>query len=137
MTPQFQAIYAHVDFDRFIDPADAIVSADKGSSLKTRGGLSLDHQKSWSSASGDVRRMHLYGVANLTYEWLDGTRVDVSSTSVASRDRRTSGELGLGGSYNWGGGVYTLYAEIAADTPIADFGDAYGFNGTIGFRASF
>ncbi|MGY0798534.1 autotransporter-associated beta strand repeat-containing protein [Lysobacter sp. A286] len=137
LTPQFQAIYAHVDFDRYADPAGAIVSADKGSSLKTRGGVSLDHQTSWSSASGDVRRTHLYGLANLTYEWRDGTGVDVSGTSIGSRDRRMWGELGLGGSYNWGRGAYTIYTEISADTPIADFGNAYGFKGTIGIRASF
>jgi fibronectin-binding autotransporter adhesin len=137
LTPQFQAIYAHVDFDRFADPADAIVSADKGNSLKTRWGLALDHQKSWSSASGDARRAHFYGVANLTYEWLDGTGVDVSGTSIASRDRRTWSELGVGGSYNWGGGAYTLYAEVSADTPIGDFGDAYSFKGTAGFRVNF
>ncbi|MGN7726536.1 autotransporter-associated beta strand repeat-containing protein [Luteimonas sp. 22616] len=137
LTPQFQAVYAQVDFDSFADPAGAVVSADKGSSLTTRGGLSLDHQTSWSSASGDVRRMHLYGVANLTYEWLDGTRVDVSGTPIGSRDRRMWGELGLGGSYQWGNGTYTLYTEVSADTPMADFGDAYGFKGTIGFRINF
>ncbi|MGY0556947.1 autotransporter-associated beta strand repeat-containing protein [Lysobacter sp. A421] len=137
LTPQFQAIYAHVDFDRYADPAGALVSADKGTSLKTRGGVSLDHQTSWSSASGDVRRTHLYGLANLTYEWRDGTGVDVSGTSIGSRDRRMWGELGLGGSYNWGRGAYTIYTEISADTPIADFGNAYGFKGTIGIRASF
>ena len=43
----------------------------------------------------------------------------------------------VGVSYNWGGGSYTLYTEISADSPVADFGDAYGFKGTIGFRVGF
>ena len=137
LTPQAQMIYTHVDFDRFVDPAGAVISADRGSSLKTRWGISLDHQQSWDSPSGDMRRTHLYGLVNLTYEWLDGTRVDVSSTPVANRDRRLWGELGVGGSYSWGGDRFTLYTEISGDTSISDLGDGYGLKGTAGLRISF
>lgn len=137
LTPQFQAVYSDVDFDRGVDPAGAIVSADKGSSLVTRSGISFDRQDRWSSASGDIRRAHVYGVANLAYQWRDETGVEVSGTPIASRDRSARGELGFGGSYSWGGGAFTVYGEVSADTPLADFGDAYTYKSTIGFRADF
>src|SRR5690606_28802066 len=107
------------------------------SSLKTRAGLSLDRQALWTGAAGDVRRTHLYGIANLSYEWRDHTGVEVADTPVGSRDHRAWGELGFGGSYNWGDGAFTLYGEVSADTPLSDFGDAYNYRATVGFRANF
>jgi fibronectin-binding autotransporter adhesin len=137
VTPQIQMSYARVDFDRFADPAEAAVSAGQGESLKTRWGLSIDHQTSWQGKSGDTRRTHLYSVMNLSYEWLDGAVTDVSGTPIANRDRRLWGELGLGGSYSWGADRFALYAEVAGETAVADFGDSYSLKGTAGFRVRF
>ncbi|MHA4838718.1 autotransporter-associated beta strand repeat-containing protein [Sphingopyxis sp. MSC1_008] len=137
ITPQVQMSYAKVDFDRFADPAEAAVSVAKGESLKTRWGLAIDHQTSWKGRSGDTRRTRLYSVVNLSYEWLDGAEADVSGTPVANRDRRLSGELGLGGSYSWGDDRFTLYTEVSGDTAIADFGAGYNLKGTAGFRVRF
>src|SRR5690606_10841193 len=75
VTPQIQMAYSNVRFDRFADAAGAIVAADKGDSLKTRWGVSLDHEDEW-----DGGRSHVYGLVNLSYEWLDGTRTRVSGT---------------------------------------------------------
>ncbi|HWK42654.1 MAG TPA: autotransporter outer membrane beta-barrel domain-containing protein, partial [Croceibacterium sp.] len=136
LTPQIQMIYAHVGFDSFADPAGAQVSAARGDSLKSRWGLSIDRQNSWDSAGG-TRRSHVYGLVNLSYEWLDGAQVDVSGTPIASRNRRLWGELGLGGSYSWGNGRYTLYTEVSGDTPIADFGKGYSLKGNAGLRIQF
>lgn len=137
LTPQVQMIYAKVDFDRFADPADAAVSVANGESLKTRWGLAIDHQTSWKGRAGDMRRTRLYAVMNLGYEWLDGAVADVSGTPIANRDHRLTGELGLGGSYSWGGDRFTLYTEVSGDTAIADFGAGYNLKGTAGFRAHF
>jgi len=87
--------------------------------------------------SGDTRRSHVYGVASLTYEWLDGTRVDVTGTGIANRDERLWAEAGVGGSYSWNDGRFTLYTEASADTAVNDFGDSYGLKGTAGFRIRF
>ncbi|QCB56106.1 autotransporter outer membrane beta-barrel domain-containing protein [Sphingopyxis sp. PAMC25046] len=137
ITPQIQMSYSKVDFDRFVDPSDAAVSAATGESLKTRWGLAIDHQTSWKGRSGDTRRTRLYSVMNLSYEWLDGAVADVSGTPIANRDHRLSGELGLGGSYSWGGDRFTLYTEVSGDTAIADFGAGYNLKGTAGFRVRF
>ncbi|AJA09114.1 outer membrane autotransporter [Sphingopyxis fribergensis] len=137
VTPQVQMSFAKVDFDRFADPADASVSAAKGESLKTRWGIAIDHQTSWKGPAGDVRRTRLYSVMNLSYEWLDGAVADVSATTIANRDHRLSGELGLGGSYSWGNDRFTLYTEISGDTAIADFGAGYNLKGSAGFRVRF
>lgn len=137
VTPQIQMIYSQVDFDRFVDPAGAIVSKDEGESLKTRWGFSLDHQSSWGGGAGDTRRSHVYGIVNISYDWLGSTRVDVSGTEIANGDHRLWGELGLGGSYSWGTDRFTLYSEIAADTPIADFAEGYSLRGSAGVRVRF
>lgn len=136
VTPQVQMTYAHVGFDRFADPVEAAVSADKGESLKTRWGLSLDHQQS-HGATGEGRQTHVYATINLAYEWLDGARVLVSDTAIENRGQRLTGELGLGGSYSWGGGRFTLYTEVAGDTALADFGAGYNLKGTAGLRMRF
>lgn len=137
VTPQIQMSYINIDFDRFTDPATAEVSAGRGDSLKTRWGLSLDHQTSWAAASGDKRRTHFYALLNLSYEWLDGARVDVSGTPIETRERRLWGELGVGGSYSWGGDRFTLYTEVSSDTPVADFGEGYSLKGVAGLRMRF
>ena len=63
--------------------------------------------------------------------------MDVSGTRIGRRERHAWGELGFGGSYVWGDGSYTLYGEVSADTPLADFGDAYTYKGSLGFRINF
>ncbi|WP_343521387.1 autotransporter outer membrane beta-barrel domain-containing protein, partial [Sphingomonas sp.] len=127
VTPQIQTIYSTVGFDRFTDPNDAAVSSSLGDSLKTRWGISLDRQDT---------RSHVYGVVNVSYEWLDGTITDVSGTPIARENHRLWGELGLGGSLMLGSRV-TLYSEVSADTAINDFGKSYTLKGIAGLRMAF
>lgn len=137
LTPQIQMVYAHVGFDRFTAPSNTLVMPGHAGSLKSCGGMSIDHQRNWEGASGGTRRSHLYALANLSYEWLDGTRVDVSGTPIVNRDHRLSGELSLGGSYSWDDGRFTLYSEVSADTALAQFGESYSVKGNAGFRVRF
>jgi fibronectin-binding autotransporter adhesin len=127
VTPQIQTVYSTVGFDRFVDPNDAAVSSKLGDSLKTRWGISLDRQDG---------RSHVYGVVNLSYEWLDGTIADVAGTPVARENHRLWGELGLGGSLELGSRL-VLYSEVSADTAIKDFGTSYALKGVAGLRMSF
>jgi fibronectin-binding autotransporter adhesin len=119
--------YSTVGFDRFTDPNGAMVSSKLGDSLKTRWGIALDRQDA---------RSHLYGVANLSYEWLDGTVTDVSGTPIARENHRLWGELGLGGSLLIGDRL-TLYTEASANTAVNDFGKSYSLKGTAGLRLAF
>ncbi|MDX3900374.1 MAG: autotransporter-associated beta strand repeat-containing protein [Sphingobium sp.] len=132
LTPQIQMVYSTVDFDRFTDPAGASVSRGLGNSLKTRWGISLDYQSNETQA----RRTHVYGIANLTYEWLDGTRVDVSGTPIANQDQRLWAEMGVGGSLSWNDQI-TLYTEVSGSTALKDFADGYGIKAVAGLRIGF
>ena len=134
VTPQVQVSYSNVDFDTFVDPAGAVVSADKGDSLKTRVGVSLDLRGSTRNGDGQT---HIYSVANVSYEWLDGVRTVVSGTTLADHAEPLWGELGLGGSYSWSGGRFSIYSEVSANTAFSDFGDSYILKGAAGFRAKF
>lgn len=131
VTPQVQMIYSNVRFDGLLDPTGASVKSDKGDSLRTRWGLSLDRQSEWEQG-----RSHIYGLINLNYEWLDGTRAVVAGTDIDNANYRFWGELGLGGSISWGQGV-TLYAEVSGSSPFKDFGDSYVLKGNAGLRVAF
>ncbi|MEW9837771.1 autotransporter family protein [Mesorhizobium marinum] len=129
VTPQAQLAYTSVDFDNFTDPFGATVSLESGDSLKGRIGASLDYD-----AGAGAGRSHVYGIANLTYEFLDGTAVDVAGTEVAFEPDAFGAELGLGGTYRWADGKYALYGEALAST---SFEGSYGFKGTLGFSTAF
>ena len=135
LTPQAQITYSSNDFDSFVDPLETAVSAGEGESLQARAGLALDHRRSWQDAGGQTRSLRLYGLANFSYEFLDGTSARVAGVSVGGRDERLRGGLALGGGYDFG--RYSLFGEAAADTSLSGFGDSYGFNGSAGFRMRF
>lgn len=134
ITPQAQLVYSHVKFDDFIGYKDAAVSLDKGDSLQGRLGLTLDHETSWQNANGMTDRAHVYGLTNLYYELLKGTKVDVAGVSFASEKERVWGGIGLGGSYNWNDDQYSIYGEGSVNTSLNNFGNSYAVKGNVGFR---
>lgn len=134
VTPQAQLVYSHVKFNDFNDVWETPVSIDKSANLQSRLGLTLDHETSWQNASGMLNRSHVYGLANLYYEFLDGTRVDVAGTSFASKQDRVWGGVGLGGSYNWNDDMYSIYGEGIIKTSLNNFGDSHSLQGNVGFR---
>lgn len=134
VTPQLQMAYSTVDFDRFTDPAKAVISASLADSLKSRTGISIDYQ---SNLQGKTGQTHLYAVANVTFEWLDGTRTAVSGTDIANRDQRLWGELGVGGSHNLADGKISLYGEVSANTALKHFGDSNALKANVGARIRF
>jgi len=131
ITPQFQMVYSDVQFDRFVDPAGAVVTADNNDSLKTRWGVAFDHQSTWED-----NRSHIYGITNLSNEWLDGSRTLVSGTPIDHADERLWGELGLGTSVSWRKDI-TFYSEVSVDSPFDDFGDSYILKLDVGLRVQF
>jgi outer membrane autotransporter protein len=137
LTPQAQLAYSNVDFDDFTDPFGANISLGTGESLKGRLGFSADYENAWESASGTTTRTHLYGIANLYYEFLDGTEVEVSGVDFASENDRTWGGIGTGSSYNWNDDKYSIYSEVSVNTSLSNFADSYSLNGTAGFKVKF
>lgn len=133
-TPQAQLIYSNVKFDGFTDAFDADVSAGDHDSLKGRLGLALDRESAWTDDGGAAVRGKAYGIANLYYEFLDGTSVDVSGTGFDSRNDRLWGGLGAGGSYSWGDDAYVLSGEVLVDTSLENFADSYSAQATLGLR---
>lgn len=134
MTPQAQLVYSKVDFDDFSDGFGSAVSLNKGESLQGRIGVTLDHQTSWHNTKGLMNRANVYGIANMYYEFMNGTRVDLSGVSLASEKDRLWGGLGLGGSYNWDNDKYSVYGEGLVNTSLNNLGDSYSLKGNVGFR---
>ena len=131
ITPQFQMIYSNVRFDRFVDPAGTVVTAAGNDSLMTRWGLAFDYQSTWEGGNSRT-----YGIANVSYEWLDGTQAMVSGTAIQRANERLTGEIGLGASVDWQENI-ALYGEMLAGTPLGSFGKNYILKGNVGFRMQF
>ncbi|MCO6177495.1 autotransporter outer membrane beta-barrel domain-containing protein [Ciceribacter sp. RN22] len=134
VTPQAQLVYSSVDFDSFTGPNGELVSLEDGDSLRGRLGLSVERDHVWKGEEGDLRRMHLYGIANVYREFGGGTKVMVSGTSLVSQAERWTGEIGIGGSYNWADDKYAVYGELNASTGFENFADSYRLGGSVGLR---
>lgn len=132
LIPQAQLTYVSTRFDSFNDKFGARVASDKGDSLLGRLGIALDYKSNWQTA-GVKRESSVYGVVNVKHEFLDGTRVRVADTQVASRMARTWGSVGAGVNYGWGE-RYAIYGQVDADT---DFSGSHIVTATAGFRMSF
>ena len=137
LTPQVQFVYSSTRFNNFTDPFSTQVSRKDSDSLLGRLGLAINHEDSWTASNGKIDRLKLYGIANLYYEFLDGTKVQISGEEFESRNDRLWGGLSLGGSYNWNDDQYSLYSELGARTSLRNFGDSYEAYGEIGFRMKF
>ncbi|MDX8504215.1 autotransporter outer membrane beta-barrel domain-containing protein [Mesorhizobium captivum] len=131
LTPQAQLSYSSVRFDDLTDPYGAAVSLRDGDTLIGRLGLSADYDKEWKDAAGQVSRSSVYGIANLYYDFLDGSDVDVSGKRFVSENRALWGGLGLGGSYSWSDERYSINGEAFAHTSLQDFGDSYSIGGKV------
>ncbi|MBJ6132804.1 autotransporter outer membrane beta-barrel domain-containing protein [Ochrobactrum sp. Q0168] len=134
VTPQGQLVYSSVDADNFIDGFGSAVRFDRGESLQGRLGLNLDYASFWQNAKGTTDRANLYGIANLYYEFRDGTRADLAGVSLASRQDRLWGGLGVGGSYDFDNQRYSLFGEGLINTSLNNFGDSYTLRGNVGLR---
>nr|WP_246732618.1 autotransporter outer membrane beta-barrel domain-containing protein [Rhizobium leguminosarum] len=133
LTPQVQLAYSSVRFDSFTDVYGAAASLDDGDNLTGRLGISADYDRDWKDASGRTSRAKLYGIANLYYDFLDGSNVDVSGTSVVSENQALWGGLGMGGSLSWADDRYAAYGEAFARTSLQDFGDSNALGAKVGF----
>jgi len=137
ITPQAQLAYSEVNFDDFTDVFGASVSLDRGSSLKGRLGISADYQSEWRDEAGQISRTHIYGIANVYYDFLQGSQTDVAGTKFTSENDPLWSGIGIGGSYNWDGDKYSLFGEASVNTSVANFGDRYAVKGNVGLRVKF
>lgn len=134
VVPQAQLIYSSVSFDDFfyLNPngSSAGVSGGGGDSLLGRAGVRLENL-SRNVANG--QRLQGYGIANLTYEFLNGTSVNVGYTPLTQDAEKLWGEVGLGGTWAFND-RFSLYGEGLYSTALSDFGDSYTVRGTVGLR---
>lgn len=133
LTPQAQLSYSKVAFDSFADRFGAPVALRDGDSLLGRAGLALNHQRTWNDATGIVRS-DVYGIANLRYEFLNGTNVDVAGIGFANAQDRLWGSIGGGGTYSWANGRYAVFGEVSYNASLDNSSDNRNYKGTGGFR---
>lgn len=79
------------------------------------------------------QRLQGYGIANLTYDFLNGTSVNVGYTPLTQDAEKLWGEVGLGGTWAFND-RFSLYGEGLYSTALSDFGDSYTVRGTVGLR---
>ncbi|MBP2561221.1 fibronectin-binding autotransporter adhesin [Neorhizobium galegae] len=133
LTPQAQLAYSSVRFDDFTDAYGTAVSLDDADSLTGRLGVSADYDSDWKDAAGRISRSKFYGIANLYYDFLDGSNVDVSGIKVVSDNQPLWGGLSLGGSLSWSDDRYAVHGEAFARTSLKDFGGSNSIGAKVGF----
>jgi len=133
-TPQGQFSYSRISFDNFVDAFGAPVSFQKSESLLARLGITIDRQTEWRGEAGVKNRSHLYGIANLYYDFADSWHVDVANVGFEHRNQPLWGGLGIGGTLNLADDKYSIYGEALARTSFENFGDSRVLSGTIGIR---
>ncbi|MER9689697.1 autotransporter outer membrane beta-barrel domain-containing protein [Mesorhizobium sp. M0139] len=134
LTPQAQIAWSSVDLDAFTDTFGARVTPGANDSLLGRLGLSLDHQTQWQDRTGRAGHTNLYGIANLYYDFGDGTSVDLAGTNLSTRDQQLWGGLGVGGTINWADDKFSVFGEALARTGLKNFGDSHVLTGSLGLR---
>lgn len=137
LTPQAQMIYSDVHFNSFKDAFGSQVSNTDHDSLVGRLGLALDYDKSSLNRNGEVNRAKFYTIADVYYEFLNGTKVNVAGQDFRYQEERVWLGPSVGGSYNWNNDKYSVYGEVGAKTTAKNFGDSYAFTGQVGFRVAF
>jgi fibronectin-binding autotransporter adhesin len=135
LTPQAQLAWSSVDFDAFTDSFGASVAPGNSDSLLGRLGLSLDRQTQWQDRTGRAGHTNLYGIANLYYDFRDGSSVDLAGSTLSSRNEQLWGGLGIGGTINWADDKFSVFGEAVARTGLEDVGDSHVLTGSLGFRA--
>lgn len=134
ITPQAQLSYSGVSISPFDDVFGTPVSLDRASSLRGRLGIAVDKEASWTAEDGTASRSHLYGIANLYNEFLDGSQVDVAGSKFAQRDGRFWAGVGLGASLDLQDDKYTIFGSVNVETSLEDIGQSYAFAAKAGLR---
>ncbi|TIN91954.1 MAG: autotransporter outer membrane beta-barrel domain-containing protein [Mesorhizobium sp.] len=134
LTPQAQLAWSSVDLDAFTDAFGARVTPGSNDSLLGRLGLSLDHQSQWQDRAGRTGHTNVYTIANLYYDFEDGSSVDLAGSTLSSRNERLWGGLGIGGTINWADDKFSVFGEAVARTGLKNFGDSHALTGSLGLR---
>ncbi|PYE89002.1 outer membrane autotransporter protein [Phyllobacterium leguminum] len=136
LTPQAQLSWSSVEFDGFTDTFGVGVSQDADESLKGRLGIAAEYGNGWMGADGKKVQTTVYAIANLHHEFMDGSKTYVDGVAFTSKNDRTWGGIGTGGTYSWADGKYALYGEVSVDTSLENFADSYKVNGNAGLKVS-
>ncbi|MCF7673616.1 autotransporter outer membrane beta-barrel domain-containing protein, partial [Bacillus subtilis] len=134
LTPQAQLVWSSVTFDTFQDVFGATIAMDNGDSLNARMGISADYRNAWRDNNGQITQSNVYLIANLHQDFLEGSKINVSGESLNSRNDRTWGSMGAGGTYSWADDKYTIYGEGSISTGLQNFADSYTVKGSVGLR---
>ena len=135
LTPQAQLSYTRVAFDSFHQERyDTYIALKSGDDLTGRLGLAINYRNLWEQSNRQMSRMQFYGIANLYYGFLDGTRVSLDDIMFKNDIQSFWGGAGLGGSYKWSDGKYAVFGEATTATSLKDFGDSYIAEGRVGFK---
>ncbi|WP_457103714.1 autotransporter outer membrane beta-barrel domain-containing protein [Mesorhizobium sp. URHB0026] len=97
-------------------------------------GLSLDHETQWQDRTGRAEHTNLYGIANLYYDFGDGSSVDLAGNNLSSRSEQLWGGLGVGGTINWADDRFSVFGEAVARTGLENFGKSHALTGSLGLR---
>ncbi|MBN9332458.1 autotransporter outer membrane beta-barrel domain-containing protein, partial [Devosia sp.] len=134
LTPQAQLIYSNTMFDSFSDSYGATVTALGGDSLRGRLGLAANYLNTWQDSAGETSSLDTTAIVNVYNEFLPTGEVQVAGTRLGGRSDSLWGGIGLGATYAWADGKYSLYGDVSASTGLANFGSSATLHGALGLK---
>ncbi len=126
VTPQAQLTYSKASFDNFTDNFGSYIRSGRDDTLQGRLGISIERQ---------INRTHIYGIANIYNEFLNGTSILIENQAFKNRHDQLWAGVGFGWSYNWSNDKFSIYGKGMLNTSLVN-SDSYGYGGTVGFRAN-
>lgn len=133
VTPQAQLSYSRIEADDFTGPLATVTNVEN-ESLALRAGVVASNEVDWVTDDGTTSRRTLNVGLHVTKELRPESSVAVSGTTGTSETDDVTGEITLGGTYNWSDDKYSVYGQVSAATGLNSFGDNTRFGATAGAR---
>lgn len=137
LVPQVQVSWNRLSSDPFIDSRGVTVDLGNYTSSRVRGGLAYEYHLNGTNLDAPDRDgQKLYAIVNVVQNLSPGHTSFAQGRELFTRDQRTWGELGLGGSFAAGGNAL-VYGQATYSQSFKNGGDNHDFGATVGLRVRF
>ena len=132
LTPQAQLSYSMIDLDSFQDVWNTAINDSKSRNLRGRYAIALDWHDQWQGAGGTIDSLHIFGIANVYNEFLDGNGLKVDDLKLTDSSSNVWGGIGIGADYKWDD-KYSVFGQVSFDGDFKAPSQNNGFKGNVGF----
>lgn len=137
LVPQAQLSWNQLRSDSFTDAKGVKVDLGDYESSTARLGLAYEYHPGGMSLAGPGKDAGMfYGIVNVLRNLSPSHTAIAQGKRLVTRDERTWGELGVGGSYAFGRNAL-IYGQATYSRAFGNAGGNHGVSGTVGVRWDF